>query len=88
MSILFTKMTPTAREIAEAALRSQGILAPDAPLEYAFEVHSNERDALEKARVAYDHKIDACPPNDHDCIAQMAIAKAKFIRSTLDAAPS
>ncbi|MCW8842129.1 MAG: hypothetical protein OQK00_01805, partial [Rhodobacteraceae bacterium] len=60
MSILFDKMTPTARERAEDKLRAEGILAPDAPLEYAFEVLETERSALEKAREAYDDKIADC----------------------------
>ena len=50
MSILFDKITPEAREIAEEKLRAEGVLAPDAPLEYAFEVLPSEMAALEAAR--------------------------------------
>ncbi|MDV4144164.1 MULTISPECIES: hypothetical protein [Shimia] len=77
MSILFDKMTPAARELAEHKLRAEGILAPDAPLEYAFEVLPNERTALEKAREAYDTKIAACV--DDESLAAMAIEKARCV---------
>jgi hypothetical protein len=77
MSILFDKMTPAARDMAEQKLRAEGILAPDAPLEYAYEVLPNERAALEKAREAYDAKIAAC--TDDDCLAAMAIEKARCV---------
>lgn len=77
MSILFEKMTPTARDLAENTLRAEGILAPDAPLEYAFEVLPRERAALETARDAYDGKIAACA--DDKSLAEMAIAKARCV---------
>lgn len=77
MSILFEKMTPTARDLAEHKLRAEGILAPDAPLEYAFEVLPSERLALEKARDAYDDKIAAC--RDDESLATMAIEKARCV---------
>lgn len=78
MSILFEKMTPAARDKAEHELRAEGILAPDAPLEYAFEVLPSERAALEIAREAYDDKIAAC--RDDDCLAALAIEKARCVR--------
>ncbi len=77
MSILFEKMTPAARDMAEHKLRAEGILAPDAPLEYAYEVLPNERAALEKARAEYDARIAAC--NDDDSLAAMAIEKARCV---------
>jgi hypothetical protein len=77
MSILFEKMTPAARDLAEQKLRAEGILAPDAPLEYAFEVQPNERAALEKARADYDDKIAAC--RDDDCLATLAVEKARCV---------
>ncbi|SHK31169.1 hypothetical protein SAMN05444000_12522 [Shimia gijangensis] len=79
MSILFDKMTPTAREIAEEKLRNEGILAPDAPLEYAFEVRPAELEALEKARLKFDHQIADCGSKDHQKIAELAIAKARCV---------
>lgn len=78
MSILFEKMTPGARDLAEAKLRDEGILAPDAPLEYAFEVRPDERAALEKARAVYDEKIAAC--RDDVCLATLAIEKARCVQ--------
>lgn len=83
MSILFEKMTHAARDIAETRLRDEGLLAPDAPLEYAFEVLPSERDALEKAREAFDAKIAAC--TDDESLAEMAVAKARCIRDALKA---
>ncbi|MEQ9693937.1 hypothetical protein [Shimia sp. SDUM112013] len=83
MSILFEKMTPAAREIAEAKLREEGILAPDAPLEYAFEVLPSERAALEKARDAWDEKIAAS--KDDASLADLAIAKARCVHEEISA---
>lgn len=80
MSILFEKMTPEAREIAEEKLRAEGILAPDAPLEYAFEVLASQMPALEQARAEYDKKIDACGAKDHAALAELAIAKARRVQ--------
>ncbi len=85
MSILLDKMTPTARELAEAKLRSEGVLAPDAPLEYAFEVLPSEIDALEKARIEFDDKIAACSPDDHVALAALAIAKARCVAEAIAA---
>ncbi len=85
MSILFDKMTPAAREIAEEKLRNEGILAPDAPLEYAFEVRPTELEALEKARIAFDHKIAACGATEHQKIADLAIAKARSVSENIAA---
>ncbi|GAA6165205.1 hypothetical protein NBRC116590_29090 [Pelagimonas sp. KU-00592-HH] len=82
MSILFEKMTHAARDIAEARLREEGLLAPDAPLEYAFEVLPSERDALEKARAEFDTKIAAC--TDDESLAEMAVAKARCVRDALN----
>lgn len=83
MSILFDKMTPAARELAEEKLRAEGILAPDAPLEYAFEVLPSEIEALEKARVEFDEKIEACDPEDHVGLAALAVAKARCVAEML-----
>lgn len=83
MSILFDKMTPAARELAEEKLRAEGVLAPDAPLEYAFEVLPSEIDALEQARIAYDSKIAACSQDDHVALAALAIAKARFVAEAI-----
>lgn len=85
MSILFDKMTPAAREIAEEKLRNEGILAPDAPLEYAFEVRPTELEALEKARIEFDHQIAACGTSDHQKIAELAIAKARCVSDNIAA---
>ncbi|MBU2941981.1 hypothetical protein Q8W37_06635 [Shimia thalassica] len=86
MSILFEKLTPAARDIAEAKLREEGILAPDAPLEYAFEVLPSERTALEIARDSFDSKIAAC--KDDVCLADMAIAKARCVHKEVMALQS
>lgn len=83
MSILFDKITPNAREIAEEKLRNEGILAPDAPLEYAFEVLPSEMQALEKARIVFDEKIAACAADDHKKIAELAIAKARCVSDAI-----
>ncbi|WP_127112158.1 hypothetical protein [Shimia sediminis] len=80
MSILFEKMTPEAREIAEEKLRAEGILAPDAPLEYAFEVLASEMPALEQARADFDDRIAACGAKDHAALAQLAIDKARRVQ--------
>lgn len=83
MSILFEKMTPEAREIAEEKLRNEGILAPDAPLEYAFEVLASEMPALQQARDEFDEKIAACGAKDHEALAELAIAKARRVHEAL-----
>lgn len=85
MSILFEKMTPEAREIAEEKLRAEGVLAPDAPLEYAFEVLPSEIAALEKARLEYDGQIAACGARDHATLADLAIRKARCVSDTIAA---
>jgi len=81
MSILFEKMTPEAREIAEEKLRAEGVLAPDAPLEYAFEVLPSEMPALEQARAEFDAKIAACGEKDPAALAELAIAKARRVHA-------
>lgn len=88
MSILFEKMTPEAREIAEAKLREEGILAPDAPLEYAFEVLASEKSALEAARDEYDSQIEACDAGDHATLADLAVAKARKVAAGIAALAS
>lgn len=85
MSILFEKMTPEAREIAEEKLRTEGVLAPDAPLEYAFEVLESEMPALEEARAEFDEKIRACGDKDHAALAELAIAKARRVQEGIAA---
>ncbi|WP_372884388.1 hypothetical protein [Shimia sp.] len=85
MSILFDKMTPAARELAEEKLREDGVLAPDAPLEYAFEVLPSEIAALEQARQEFDEKIAACNTDDHIALAALAIAKARRVAEAIAA---
>ncbi len=75
-----SQFSPEARQLAEAALREEGLLAQDAPLEDAFPTTPSTRDeaCCDACDKSFDSTMESCETDA--CKAGAALKYAKCLK--------